>query len=197
MNMQKELEEYKQQYLILEEEYYKLQNRCKRKQIIIDNNLAVKILESLSETNNLTETAKRFECSPEELYLSIPDWDGCKDRLYGLTDYLVYRNRLEGRCEELAILDKIEDKKMRKPDSDELDAIFTDYKKRKHSLYELADKYDLLIINLFRLLKEGGLIKSESDAFGYNEFYKEYIGEYSYNKYCINKNLKLIDLFYK
>jgi hypothetical protein len=129
--------------------------------------------------------------------LSIPDWDDCNDRLYGLEDYLVYRNRLEGRCHELELLDNMEDKKMRTPDSDELDAIFTDYKKRKHSLYELADKYDLLILNLFRLLKEGGLIKSESDANGYDEFYKEYVGEYSYNKYYINKNLKLIDLFYK
>ena len=29
-----------------------------------------------------------------------------------------------------------------------------DYKKGKMSLYELADKYDLWINNLFRLLKE-------------------------------------------
>ena len=83
------------------------------------------------------------------------------------------------------------------PDSDELDAIFSDYKKRKHSLYELADKYDLLIHNLFRLLKTHKLIESESDAFGYNEFYKEYIGENFYNKYDIDTDIKLIEMFYK
>ena len=86
---------------------------------------------------------------------------------------------------------------MRTPDKDELEEIFTDYKRRKHSLYELADKYDLLIINLFRLLKEHKFIENESDAFGYNDFYKEYIGKSCYNKYLIDTNLKLIDMYYK
>ena len=64
-------------------------------------------------------------------------------------------------------------------------------------MYELADKYNLVIINLFRLLKENKLIKKESDSIGYNIFYKEYIGEYNYNKNNINNNLNLIKNYYK
>ena len=87
-------------------------------------------------------------------------------------------------------------KKMRTPDKEELDMMISDYRANKHSLYELADKYDLIIINLFRLLKDRKLIEKESDAIRYDEFYKEYIGEYEYNKYKIDRNLKLIDSYY-
>jgi hypothetical protein len=86
---------------------------------------------------------------------------------------------------------------MRTPEKDELDKIFIEYHSNNLSLYELADKYNLIIINLFRLLKENKLIEKESDAIGYNIFYKEYIGEYNYNKYNINNNLKLIKKYYK
>ena len=65
------------------------------------------------------------------------------------------------------------------------------------SAFELADKYNLLIINLFRLLKENNFIEKECDAIGYNDFYKIYIGESFYNKYDIDTNLKLIDMYYK
>jgi len=201
MDLQKELEKTKKELLILQEEYIKLQKRFYQKQRIIDNNIAIDILDYLNECNNLTETARKFDCDPEELFYSIPDWDNCNERLYGLEDYTIYNNKLEGRWYELDNLkynlEKVDNKKMRTPDKDELDSIFTDYKRRKHSLYELADKYDLLIINLFRLLKEHKFIKNESDAFGYNDFYKEYIGESFYNKYVIDTDLKLIDLFYK
>ncbi len=85
---------------------------------------------------------------------------------------------------------------MRTPEKEELDLLITEYQTSKHSLYELADKYNLVIINLFRLLKEHKLIKKESDAIGYDSFYKEYIGEYNYNNHDIKKNLGLIELFY-
>ena len=198
MNTQDELTQCKKELAILQEEYEKLQISCGRKQRVIDRNLACEILDHINESNSITETAKKFDCAPEELFYSIPEWDDCNERLYGLDDYLIYKNRLEGRCHEFDIIDNLKDnKKMRTPDSDELEAIFTDYKKQKHTLYELADKYDLLIHNLFRLLKEGGLIKSESDAFGYNEFYKEYISEKFYNSYNIDTDLKLSDMFYR
>jgi len=201
MDLQKELEKTKKDLLILQEEYKKLQKRFYQKQRIIDNNIAIDILDYMNECNNLTETARKFDCDPEELFYSIPDWDNCNERLYGLEDYIIYNNKLEGRWYELDNLkynlEKVDNKKMRTPDKDELEAIFTDYKRRKHSLYELADKYDLLIINLFRLLKEHKFIENESDAFGYNDFYKEYIGESFYNKYVIDTDLKLIDMFYK
>ena len=60
---------------------------------------------------------------------------------------------------------------MRTPEKEELDMLITEYHTNKHSLYELADEYNLVIINLFRLLKEHKLIEKESDAIGYDEFY--------------------------
>jgi hypothetical protein len=197
MDLETQLKKSKKDLLILQEEYKKLQKSCNMKKRIIDNNIAIEILDYLNECNNLTETARKFDCDPEELFYSIPDWDNCNERLYGVEDYSIYNNKLCGRYYELDDLKKIDNKKMRNPDKDELDSIFTDYKRRKHSLYELADKYDLLIINLFRLLKEHKFIEKESDAFGYNEFYKIYIGETFYNTYDIDTNLKLIDMYYK
>jgi hypothetical protein len=197
MDLELELKNFKKDLLILQEEYKKLQKSCNRKKRIIDNNIAIDILDYLNECNNLTETARKFDCDPEELFYSIPDWDNCNDRLYRLEDYSFFNNKLCGRYCELDNLNKIDNKIMRTPDKDELYAIFADYKRRKHSLYELADKYDLLIINLFRLLKEHKFIEKESDSFGYNDFYKEYIGETFYNKYDINTDLKLIDMYYK
>ena len=86
--------------------------------------------------------------------------------------------------------------KMRTPDKEELDKLFEEYKSNNISLYELADKYNLIIINLFRLLKEHKLIEKESDAIGYDKFYKEYIGEYEYNKYIVDRELRLVDYYY-
>jgi hypothetical protein len=44
------------------------------------------------------------------------------------------------------------------------------------SLYELAYKYDLWINNLLRILKEHKLIKTETDARDYANFYTEHDG---------------------
>ena len=86
-------------------------------------------------------------------------------------------------------------KKKRTPDQKELDEIFIQYSSGEMTLYELADKYNIMIFNLFRLLKENKLIEKESDAIGYDEFYIQYIGEYEYNKYDIKTDLGLIDIF--
>ena len=183
---------------ILQEEYKKLQKRYGQKERLL-NNFACDITDYLNECNSLTETARKFDCSPEELYYCIPEWDDCNDRLYSLEDYNIYRNKLEGRCHELDWyeLKKIDSQKMRTPEQAELDLIFTDYNSNNLNLYEIADKYNLLIINLFRLLKEHKLIAKESDAIGYDIFYKIYISENIYNKYDIDTDLKLIDMFYK
>ena len=157
------------------------------------------IIENLCKYNNVTKTAKEFNCDPMELYRKIPDYDGCCDRLYNLEDYKIYRYKLGGRQEELEEFQYTDyyEIQMRTPEKDELDKIFIEYNNNNLSLYELADKYNLIIINLFRLLKENKLIEKESDSIGYNIFYKEYIGEYNYNKYNINNNLKLIKKYYK
>jgi len=179
MNSFQELEATKKELNILKEEYNKLKERAINKQEIIDNNLKDDIISHLSETNNLTETAKKFDCEPSEIFFAVPCWDDCNDRLYKLEDYEYHNYKIYGRENEL--YDNLEtfkyndlkeyNKKMRTPDKEELDMIISEYRNNKHSLYELADKYNLIIINLFRLLKERKLIEKESDAIGYEKFY--------------------------
>jgi hypothetical protein len=158
------------------------------------------IIEHLCKYNNITKTAEKFNYEPMELYRKIPVWDGCCDRLYNLEDYKIYRYKLGGRQEELEEFhhNPQYEIQMRTPEKEELHKIFTEYQNNKLSLYELSDKYNLIIINLFRLLKEHKLIKKESDAIGYDIFYKEYFGEFYYNK-CnkYNTNLGLIKIYYK
>ena len=83
--LQEELELIKNELNICNEEYKKLKDRCNSKQDIIDNNISHDILSDLSNTNNLTKTAKKFNCEPEEIFYAIPCWDDCNDRLYRLT----------------------------------------------------------------------------------------------------------------
>ena len=212
-----ELEAVKKELNILKEEYNKLKERLSTKQELIDNNLADDIKSYLSETKNLTETAKKFQCDPSEIFYSVPCWvslaqracdlaqaDDCNDRLYSLDDYEYHNYKIYGRenelydsLEKLLYNDKDEyNIKMRTPDKEELDKLFEEYLSSNLTLYELADKYNLIIINLFRLLKEHKLIEKESDAIGYDKFYKEYIGEYEYNKYIIDRELRLVDNYY-
>ena len=199
-----ELEAVKKELNILKEQYNKLKKRSSAKQELIDNNLADDIKSYLSETKNLTETAKEFQCDPSEIFYSVPCWDDCNDRLYALDDYVYHNYKIYGRenelydsLEKLLYNDKDEyNIKMRTPEKEELDKLFEEYLSSKYSLYELADKYNLIIINLFRLLKEHKLIEKESYAIGYDKFYKEYIGEYEYNKYIVDRELRLVDNYY-
>jgi len=203
IKLEKELESVKKELNISKEEYKKLKNRSNNKQEIINNNISHDILEHISRTNSLTKTAKKFECDPSEIFYSIPCWDDCNDRLYKLDDYDLYNYKIYGRENELHYLENLKynnieeyNMKLRTPEKEELDKIFTEYKSGQITLYELADKYNLLIINLFRLLHENKLIENESDSIGYNEFYKIYVGEYEYNKYNIKNDLGLIKWYY-
>ena len=203
IKLEKELESVKKELNISNEEYQKLKNRSNNKQEIIDNNISHDILAHIAKTNSLAKTAKKFQCDPSEIFYSIPCWDDCNDRLYKLDDYDLYNYKIYGRENELHYLENLKynnieeyNMKMRTPEKEELGKIFTEYKSGEITLYELADKYNLLIINLFRLLHENKLIESESDAIGYNEFYKIYTGEYEYNKYNIKNDLRLIKWYY-
>jgi hypothetical protein len=74
-------------------------------------------------------------------------------------------------------LDAEREQKMRTPDQDIINKMIEDYNKATDlSLYELADRYDLCINNLFRLLKENKIIEKETDAKGYGDFYRDYLG---------------------
>ena len=178
---------------ILKEEYNKLQKRCRIQHNCINKKLADSIVEYLDECNSLEKTAKYFYTSPEELYYCIEDFDGCLDRLYQVEDYNKYYYKINGKSSLLGL----QSSKRLTPEKDELDLIFEEFINNKSTLYELADKYNLSIINLFRLLKEHQLIEKESDAVRYNEFYKEYIGEQRYNSHNVNNDLKLIEMYYK
>jgi hypothetical protein len=182
----------------LKEEVKSLQKELDRLYTAIDEHLAVEILDHINRTDSLTQTANYYGLEPEWLYSKIPEWDDCNDRLYGLSDYKEYEYKIEGRqCEEY-YYDNLENKtmqhKMRTPEPEEMELISYDYLCTGMSLYEIADKYDIIILNLFRLLKDNRHIENELDIRGYEQFLKNYYGNY-YNSG--DKDLKLIEEFYK
>jgi hypothetical protein len=89
------------------------------------------------------------------------------------------------------------EEKRRTPNQDTINKMIEDYNKASNlSLYELADRYDLWINNLFRLLKENKIIEKETDAKGYGDLYRDYLG--SGNVWDSKSNeLELIEDFYK
>jgi hypothetical protein len=145
---------------------------------------AVKILEYFHSCSSIRKTAWKFGMDMEELYEVIPEWDGCRDGLQSADDYDECRLEVIGRQqwdEEQETEQEEEEikEKRRNPEPDELNNIISDYKDSNLSLYELADRYDLWINNLFRILKENKLIEKETDAKGYASFYQEHYGIWS------------------
>ena len=200
----KELETIKKKFNIQEVEYNKIGESLDAMTEMIKDNWSSDIYEHLLYSSCLETTASWYNCNPEDIYRILYGEPECyQEGLEHTKNYKFYRNKIDGRKEELDYLcnldydEIIEENNMRTPDKEELNMLISDYQSNKFSLYELADKYDLLIINLFRLLKEHQLIEKESDAVRYNEFYKEYIGEQRYNSHNINTDLKLIDMYYK
>jgi hypothetical protein len=199
----KELESIKKKFNIQEVEYNKMCERIDDMTEMIKDNWSSDIYEHLLDNDSLETTADWYNCNPEDIYRILFGEPECyQEGLENTKDYKFYRNKIDGRQEELDYLcnldydEIIEENNMRTPDKEELNMLISDYHSNKLTLYELADKYDLLIINLFRLLKEHTLIEKESDAIGYEKFYQEYLGEDNYNKYKDIQNLKLIELFY-
>ena len=153
------------------------------KEIIDDRNEenAVEILEYFHSCSSIRRTAWKYGMDMEELYGLIPEWDGCRDGLQSADDYHECRIDVIGRkeyddeqdedmdAEELAL-------RQRTPEPDEITKIMGDYTGSDLSLYELADRYNLRIENLFRLLKENKLIEKETDARGYANFYVDHNG---------------------
>ena len=199
-----QLESIKKKFNIQELEYNKIGESLDDMTEMIKDNWSSDIYEHLLDNGCLETTASWYNCKPEDIYRILYGEPECyQEGLENTKNYKFYRNKIDGRQEELDYLcnldydEIIEENNMRTPDKEELNILISDYLGEKFTLYELADKYDLLIINLFRLLKEHTLIEKESDAIGYEKFYQEYLGEDNYNKYEDIKNLKLIELFYK
>jgi hypothetical protein len=172
--IESQLADFQQKNTMLNHEVCHLKERID--DLINDN--AIKILDYFSMCLNIRKTAWKFGMSMEELYERISEWDDHSNLLESACDYYECRIEVIGRKEYDE--DKIEPEdfllRNRIPSANEVTKIIEDYKGSNLSLYELADRYDLQINNLFRLLKETGMIEKETDAKGYNNFYTEYLG---------------------
>ena len=172
--IESQLADFQQKNTMLNHEVCHLKERID--DLINDN--AIKILDYFSMCLNIRKTAWKFGMSMEELYERISEWDDHSNLLESACDYYECRIEVIGRKEYDE--DKIEPEdfllRNRIPSANEVSKIIEDYKGSNLSLYELADRYDLQINNLFRLLKETGMIEKETDAKGYDNFYTEYLG---------------------
>lgn len=176
---------------VLKEKIIQLENELadiKKNNVILKETLsdrnnedAVEILEFFHSCSSIRRTAWKFGMDMEEMYELIIQWDGCRDGLQSADDYDECRIEVVGRQawdeekedsmteEEKAIRD-------RTPDAAEMSKIIADYKDSSLTMYEIADRYNLNIYNLFRLLKENKLIEKETDAKQYAGFYVDFNG---------------------
>ena len=118
-----------------------------------------KILEDFYSCRSIRNTAWKYGMEMEELYELIYEHDGRRDGVERALDYKECRIEIIGRQEyDDELYETMDVKefeyKNRQPDTLELIKIIEDYKTGAKSLYELADSYDLLINNLFRILKK-------------------------------------------
>ena len=153
------------------------------KEILSDKNEedGCEILEFFHSCSSIRRTAWKYGMDLEEMYELIPQLEDTWAGIKTASDYDECRMEVIGRQEwdadqeqtmtadEIAIRD-------RTPIKEELNCLISDYKDSSLSLYEVADRYNLCIYNLFRLLKENNLIEKEIDAKGYAGFYTEFMG---------------------
>ena len=66
--------------------------------------------------------------------------------------------------------------RLRPLDEEDITNIIADYKGSTLSIYELANRYELQINYLFRILKENNIIEKETDIKHYVDFYEEHMG---------------------
>ena len=128
---------------------------------------------------SIRDTADECGLDMEVLYELIPIWYDDGTKIEEAKDYekcmikVMGRNKYDAEeehtTEEINIIN-------RTPDLEEMNKIIWDYINTNMSLYELADKYNLKINNLFRLLKINNLIVNETDAKGYDTFYTDSFG---------------------
>ena len=187
----------------LEAENKRLKEKNKRLTQVIDarnKEDALDILEYFYSCSSIRKTAWNYNMEMEDLYESISEWEGCSDGLQCADDYEECRIEVIGRQEydeerEYDMDDEELEHLMRTPEPEEITQIIADYNNSGLSLYQLADKYDLKITNLFRLLKENNVIEKETDAKGYASFYVEHNG--AGTEWDKKSEFGLIDAFYE
>lgn len=187
----------------LEAENKRLKEKNKRLTQVIDarnKEDALDILEYFYSCSSIRKTAWNYNMEMEDLYESISEWEGCSDGLQSADDYEECRIEVIGRQEydeerEYDMNDEEFEQLMRTPEPEEITQIIADYNNSGLSLYQLADKYDLKITNLFRLLKENNVIEKETDAKGYASFFVEHNG--AGTEWDKKSEFGLIDAFYE
>ena len=137
------------------------------------------VMDHFKWCRSIKDTAENYKLDMDVLYYLIPIWFGSTYELSTADDYeecmieIMGRKKYEAEreftSEEMNIMN-------RNPDLEEMNKIIWDYINTNMSLYKLADKYNLKINNLFRLLKINNLIVNETDAKGYDNFYTDYFG---------------------
>jgi hypothetical protein len=142
---------------------------------------ACEILQYFHSCSSIRKTAWKYCIKMEELYELIPEWDGCRDGLQSADDYVECRIEVIGRREYDEELEEDltwEEREFRERalDEEDINNIIADYTESNLSLYELADRYELKINYLFRVLKENKVLEKETDAKGYASFYEEHMG---------------------
>jgi ribosomal protein S25 len=143
---------------------------------------ANEILDYFHNVHSIRRTAWTYGIEMHELYELIPQWEDSREGLKSADDYKECRIEIIGRRE----YDEEEEEDMtwaerefreRALDEEDINAIISDYKDSTNlTLYELADRYELKINYLFKVLKENKMIDKETDAKGYAGFYEEHMG---------------------
>jgi len=153
------------------------------KEILSDKNDedAVEILEFFHSCSSIRRTAWKYGMDLEEMYELIPQLEDTWAGIKTASDYdecrmeVIGRQEWDAEQEQTMTVEEIEIRD-RTPIKEELNCLISDYKDSSLSLYELADRYNLCIYNLFRLLKKNNIIEKEIDAKGYSSFYTEFKG---------------------
>ena len=179
-----EIQKLKETNKLQEAEIKKLKIKIKKLEKVIEKRNerdAEFILEYFESSGSIRDTANYYDIKVSELFELIPEWDGCSDGLEGACDYAdcrleVLGRNLEDEENESGMTPEELEERMRTPDAEEVAEIIKLYKEDKNTLYDIADSYNLKIHNLFRILKENGIIEKETDVNDYKKFYREYCG---------------------
>ena len=189
----------KERMIHLENEIAKLQEtnakQLKEIKILKESNSALKetidarneenapeILDYFHSCSSIRRTAWAYGMEMAELYEFIPQWEDCRDGLRSADDYKECRIEIIGRREYDEELEEDMTKeelafRERPLDEEDIRYIISDYKDSSElTLYELADRYELKINYLFKLLKENKVLDKETEAKGYAGFYEEHMG---------------------
>jgi hypothetical protein len=141
------------------------------------------IIDYFHSCSSIRKTAFEYGMEMAELYESIIRWScDCNCVIKEADDYKECRIEIIGRREYDEELEEDMTKEEREfreraLDADEVYKIISDYIDSTNlTLYEIADRYELRINYLFKLLKENKVIDKETDANGYESFYEEHMG---------------------